>query len=89
MAEERRRQADRAEDMARDALNEIRTHEKVCTERYGTIVKNQDLGAVERITMHAANQASIRAIYSLLWKCALGIIGFQALILAGIVFAPK
>lgn len=86
MAEERRRSADRAEEMARDAIHMIKTHEQVCTERYGTIVKNQDAGSTERKEMHSANQESIRRIYGMLWKCALGIIGFQAAILAGIVF---
>lgn len=86
MTEERRRSADRAEDMARDAIQKIERHEAVCTERYGMIVKNQDAGATERKEMHMANQESTRRIYGLLWKCAIGIIAFQAAILAGILF---
>jgi hypothetical protein len=75
-----------ARDLARSAMARIDKHEAVCVERYGTIVKNQEDGALERKTMHEANQTSIRRIYGLLWKCALGIIAFQAVILAGILF---
>ena len=50
------------------------------------VIENQKTGATERKDMHEANQESIRRIYGLLWKCALGIIGFQMAILAGIVF---
>lgn len=90
MAEERRRSADRvaerAEGMARDAFHRIEKHEAVCTERYSQVIENQKTGAVERKEMHETNQGSIRRIYALLWKCAVGIIAFQMAILAGIVF---
>jgi hypothetical protein len=75
-----------ARDLARDAMSRIEKHEAVCTERYLRIIENQASGASDRVTMHEANQGSIRRIYALLWKCAVGIIAFQAAILAGIVF---
>lgn len=75
-----------ARDLAREAMFKIETHERVCSERYGAIIKNQEAGALERQTMHLANQSSVRRIYGILWKCACAIIAFQAAILAGIVF---
>jgi len=75
-----------ARDLARSAMARIEQHEAVCTVRYGVIVKHQEEGAAERKAMHTANQESVRRLYGLLWKCAIGIIGFQAAILAGIVF---
>lgn len=73
--------AEEAKEMAAAAIARIDKHEAVCSERYGTILRNQEFSALERKEMHEANQNSIRRIYGLLWKVALGLIGGMAILL--------
>lgn len=56
------------------ARTEHLAHDKICTERQATLIKNQDEAKAERKEMHLANQDSIRRLYGLLWKVALGAI---------------
>lgn len=78
MAEERRRSADRiadtAKNTAQEALHRIDTHERVCTERYLQIVKNQEDEQERQKDRHEQNVGAIQTINDRMWLAAGGLI---------------
>ena len=62
------------EEIAREALQRIETHEQVCTERYKQIVSNQDEARSERRDMHEQSQKWIEKLSDRMWVSAGGVI---------------
>ncbi len=94
MGEERRRTGDRVaeegRDMAREALHKIETHERVCTERYGTIVRNLAEERELQKERHGENQDAIKNINERMWVAAGAVIvSMLGLITTLILTAPK
>lgn len=68
--------------IANAAMAQLESHEKVCEWRYQQIVMNQNLGAQDRVTMHAENKAALEKIggridrmYSRAWVAMITIMG--------------
>lgn len=57
-----------------ETRSEIREHIKVDEVLHAQLLSNQSEAKTDRKDMHAANQDSIRRLYGLLWKVALGAI---------------
>jgi phage shock protein A len=62
------------EEIAREALQRIATHEIVCAERYKQIVANQEDARQERRLMHEQSQKWIEKLSDRMWVSAGGTI---------------
>ncbi len=94
MAEERRRTADRvaeqAEDLAREAIHRIETHERVCTERYLRIVENLEGEQKLQKDRHEESQKAIGLINDRMWVAAGALVtSMLGLVMALIFTAPN